>query len=215
MRRRAHARRTVAQLPGAAARERDQLLHRTRRQRRVHDQRQHEARDLRHPPEIAKRIDRRVRAQALDRSQARCGQQQRVAVGRLLRDILPCDQAAGAGPVVDDHLLADGLADRRRDQARDQIVRTAGRRADDQPHRLCGKTLCERDQRRSERAGGKRSEKFATFVHSITFSAVIRSDCGILRPNALAVLPLMNNSNFVGCSTGRSPGLAPLKILST
>jgi hypothetical protein len=26
---------------------------------------------------------------------------------------------------------------------------------------------------------------------------------------------LMINSNFVGCSTGRSAGLAPLRILST
>jgi hypothetical protein len=43
-------------------------------------------------------------------------------------------------------------------------------------------------------------------------SALSRSDCGIERPRALAVLRLMISSNFVGCSTGRSPGLAPLRI---
>ena len=32
---------------------------------------------------------------------------------------------------------------------------------------------------------------------------------------ALAVLLLITNSNVVGCSTGRSPGFAPFKILST
>jgi hypothetical protein len=36
-----------------------------------------------------------------------------------------------------------------------------------------------------------------------------------MRPSALAVLRLMMSSNLVGCSTGRSLGLAPLKILST
>jgi len=40
-------------------------------------------------------------------------------------------------------------------------------------------------------------------THSITLSALIRSDCGILRPNAFAVLRLINNSNFVGCSRMR------------
>ena len=49
----------------------------------------------------------------------------------------------------------------------------------------------------------------------ITSSAWKRSSGGILRPSSFAVLRLMTNSNFVGCSTGRSPGLAPFRILST
>ena len=52
-------------------------------------------------------------------------------------------------------------------------------------------------------------------VYSITLSALISSDCGILSPNALAVLLLMNNSNLVGCSIGRSAGLAPRRIFAT
>src|SRR5437870_3204196 len=52
-------------------------------------------------------------------------------------------------------------------------------------------------------------------VYSMTWSARRRSGCGIVSPKALAVFRLITNSNFVGCWTGRSPGLAPLRILST
>ena len=52
-------------------------------------------------------------------------------------------------------------------------------------------------------------------IHSITSSARASNFGGTSRPSALAVLRLMTNSNLVGCCTGRSPGLAPLKILST
>src|SRR5438067_2200811 len=41
------------------------------------------------------------------------------------------------------------------------------------------------------------------------------TDCGIASASALAALRLMINSNFVGCSIGRSAGFAPLRILST
>src|SRR5262245_37709634 len=52
-------------------------------------------------------------------------------------------------------------------------------------------------------------------VHSTTWSARSRTDSGMVRPKALAVLALITNSNVVGSSTGRSAGLAPLRILST
>jgi hypothetical protein len=51
-------------------------------------------------------------------------------------------------------------------------------------------------------------------LYSITSSARESRVGGTVRPSALAVLRLMTSSNLVGCSTGRSPGLAPLKILS-
>ena len=38
---------------------------------------------------------------------------------------------------------------------------------------------------------------------------------GIVRPICFAVFKLNANSNFIGCSTGRSAGFAPLRILST
>jgi hypothetical protein len=49
-------------------------------------------------------------------------------------------------------------------------------------------------------------------THSITWSARARSGSGIVRPSAFAVFRLMTSSNFVGCWTGRSAGLAPLRI---
>ncbi len=50
---------------------------------------------------------------------------------------------------------------------------------------------------------------------STTWSARASNDGGIVRPRALAVLRLTTRSNLVGCSTGKSAGLAPLRILST
>ena len=51
--------------------------------------------------------------------------------------------------------------------------------------------------------------------HLITLSARTSTFGGIVRPICLAAFRLMMNSNFVGCSTGRSAGLAPFRILST
>ena len=49
----------------------------------------------------------------------------------------------------------------------------------------------------------------------ITLSALANTLGGIVRPICFAAFRLMMNSNFFGCSTGRSAGLAPFKILST
>ena len=48
--------------------------------------------------------------------------------------------------------------------------------------------------------------------HSITSSARASSDGGISRPSARTVLRLITSSNLVDCITGRSAGLAPLRI---
>ena len=49
----------------------------------------------------------------------------------------------------------------------------------------------------------------------ITLSALASTFGGIVRPICFAAFRLMMSSNFFGCSTGRSAGLAPLRILST
>ena len=67
--------------------------------------------------------------------------------------------------------------------------------------------------RRCARWSGKRSP--SREIYSITRSARTSTDCGIVRPSALAVLRLITSSILVGCSIGKSPGLAPLRILST
>ena len=55
----------------------------------------------------------------------------------------------------------------------------------------------------------------AACVHSITSVARIRMEGGIVMPRCLAVFRLSTRSKVVGCSIGRSPGLAPLRIRST
>jgi hypothetical protein len=40
--------------------------------------------------------------------------------------------------------------------------------------------------------------------HWITSSALSNTDCGIVRPSALAVFRLITSSNLLGCMTGRS-----------
>ncbi len=57
--------------------------------------------------------------------------------------------------------------------------------------------------------------RWSSTGYSITRSACSRIVFGIVSPSALSVFRLTTSSNLVGCSTGRSPGLAPLKILST
>src|SRR5262249_23128195 len=53
------------------------------------------------------------------------------------------------------------------------------------------------------------------YNHLMTLSARISTNGGIVRPRSSAVLRLITSSNFVGCSTGRSAGLTPIRILST
>src|SRR5262249_24158589 len=49
--------------------------------------------------------------------------------------------------------------------------------------------------------------------HSITSSASASSFSGTFKPRGCAVLRLITNSNFVGCSRGRVAGLTQLRIL--
>src|SRR5262245_26078379 len=71
--------------------------------------------------------------------------------------------------------------------------------------------------RRERPSGGRTAEQpdeIAAF-HSITSSARTKNVSEIARPSVLAVLRFTISSNFVGCSIGRSAGLAPLRMRST
>src|SRR6516165_5965136 len=70
-----------------------------------------------------------------------------------------------------------------------------------------------RERPRHCRAAEQCDERAA--LHSITWSASASMLSGITSPSAFAVFRLITNSNLVGCSTGRSAGLAPLRILAT
>ena len=71
-----------------------------------------------------------------------------------------------------------------------------------------------RERPRSRRAA-EQGDELAAPDHSITSSAIASTPGGMVRPSTLAVFKLMTSSNLVGKSTGRSPGFAPLMILST
>jgi hypothetical protein len=61
----------------------------------------------------------------------------------------------------------------------------------------------------------QQSARAVVVSYSITSSARASSVCGTVRPSAFAVVRLITRSNLVGCSTGRSAGFAPRRILST
>src|SRR5436305_2901495 len=71
------------------------------------------------------------------------------------------------------------------------------------------------DQRFVTRAPRQGSAWPGWNAYSITSSARARMVWGTTKPRSFAVLRLMTNSNLVGCSTGRSAGFAPFRILST
>src|SRR5262249_8216842 len=68
---------------------------------------------------------------------------------------------------------------------------------------------------RPRRRAAEQREEVAARDHSITSSARASSIGGTVRPIAFAVIRLIASSNLVGCSTGKSSGFAPRKILST
>src|SRR6516165_1760160 len=114
----------------------------------------------------------------------------------LDRDVLAFD---GAG-------FAEAFAERS-DTA--GIRRTVADESDDRNWLL----LRARRERPCSRAAKQRDE--GAPLHSITSSARARSIGGIWTPSALAVVRLITRANVVGCSTGKSLGLAPRRILST
>ena len=95
------------------------------------------------------------------------------------------------------------------------LVRSAvGRSTVEESNQRRCRLLCLRPKwPRGRRPAEQRDELAAP--HSITSSARRSSDVGNSMPIAFAVLRLMTSSYLTGCSTGRSPGWAPLRIFAT
>src|SRR5262249_27496841 len=122
----------------------------------------------------------------------------------LDRDVAAFDPAEFVQPL---HKGGDRLADHRR----------RGPAKEPDSWQLRRLPRARRERPRGRRAAEQR-DKLATLdlcAHSITSSAIASSDGGTVRPSVFAVLRLMTSSNFVGCITGRSAGLAPLRIRPT
>src|SRR5262245_18133926 len=149
--------------------------------------------------------------------------EQRVAVGRGTHDRLGGDMAAGDRTVVDDERLTEPLREPLTYQSRRDVRAASGREANNDAHRprRIGLRPCNaRDRRQRGSTGGQMQECAAgkfhfeppSSHHSITSSAVASSVGGTVRPSSLAVARLMTSSNFDACITGRSAGLAPLRM---
>ena len=79
-----------------------------------------------------------------------------------------------------------------------------------QPHHRLARHLCQGSRRQGLNRVGP-----AAIAYSTTSSARTSNDGGTVRPSALAAFRLIASSNFEGCITGRSAGLAPLRIRPT
>ena len=116
---------------------------------------------------------------------------------KLKSNVLPFDVPEIAQPLPkhSPKLFRIGIAnDQHADRRHLRLLRCAGKRPP------CGCTAEKRDE--------------LAPPHSITSSASASSIGGIAKPSALAVFKLMTRSNLVGCSTARSAGFAPRRILS-
>ena len=104
--------------------------------------------------------------------------QQRVAIGRRLGDRVGRDVAAGTRLVLDDELLAQPLRQPLAHQARHDVGRPAGGKADDDARRLGRVGLRPRELRQgrhSGRARGQMHERAAGKFHGASSAAAASS----------------------------------------
>ncbi len=87
--------------------------------------------------------------------------------------------------------------------------------SDHVPH-LCPESADSCFRGRISVSGHKRNRhRSKQHPYSITSSALTRISDGIASPSDAAVFAFTTNSNFTGCSTGKSAGFSPLSILVT
>src|SRR5215471_3247289 len=119
--------------------------------------------------------------------------------------------------VFDQHVLAldiAGVFEALAECAQAVRVRVVRRCGVEEPNHGHRRLLSMRSKRPRHRRTAEQRDELAA-LHSITSSARASNASGTVKPSALAVFILMISSKWVGCSTGRSAGRAPLRILST
>src|SRR6185503_15459499 len=89
------------------------------------------------------------------------GEQQRIAVRRRLDRQVDADRAAGAGAVLDEHLLAEPARNVLADEPGDEVEPAAGRERHDEAHRPVRIGLSARDRGREYRACRSTHDEFA------------------------------------------------------
>ena len=176
MQRAAHPAGAVLDIAGLGFGQRNELLDRFDRQLRVDRERVRARSEQRDRREGLQRVDGQLVKRRIDRM--RDGDdQQRVAVGRRLRHQFGADDAAGAGLVLDDELLAEPLAEAAQlDDARQDVVQPARRERHDHPHRLVRRVVLRRDRReRRETVQAAISSRAASWSWPIPPSSQVRA----------------------------------------
>ena len=129
--------RPVVHRAGLALGERHQFLHRGHADGRVHRQHERERTDHRHRREVLHRVVGQLVVEAgIEGHRPACADEQRVAVGRGLRDKVGADDRVRARLVLDDEGLPEPLLQLRADQAPEDVVGAPGRKPDDEAHGL-------------------------------------------------------------------------------
>ena len=146
----------------------DELLDRVHRDARVDDDGERRHRDHRDRLEILHRIVERLdHSDRIEDQRTGAAEQDRVAVGRSMRDGHRADRAAGAALVLD----IDGAAERRLDvlgpQPRHRIIDAARRKGNDELDGAVGILRLRCTEPRCERAAGERREasQYVTTLH--------------------------------------------------
>ena len=111
-------------------------MRRVHRHRGVHGKDAHQPRDRRYSDEVFQHVIRQLWVEVRIGDERLRIHHDRIAVGRALRDDLGADHPGRAGPVVDRELLVELLAHFLKHEPRYDIGRAAGRKHDDNPHRL-------------------------------------------------------------------------------
>ena len=137
MRRRADAGRGEVEPSRFGLGEIDQVLHGPHREHWVNGENLRRGTDHADRSEVLDRVVWQLLLQdRIDRESRRARKKQRVAIGRGSRADFGADDAAGAGAVVDDDLLAELLAQFCCKHAAEDVVAAARWKRDDHPHRL-------------------------------------------------------------------------------
>src|SRR5262249_36221747 len=117
-------------------------------------------------------------------------------MAKLVGDVAPFDITEVAHPAHE--FLAERIVAR-------------GSRLDVPDTRRLARLLRVRRERPRDSRAADQGDELAAF-HSITSSAATCRLSGTVSPSALAVLRFIRSSNLVGCKTGKSAGLSPLRI---
>ena len=136
----------------------DEFRQRLRGVCRIHHHDEGGARDAGDRRDVADEIEIQFRVEAHIGNGRRADQEQRVAVGGRASDRFGRDIGAGARAVLDDDLLAEPLRERLADDARDDVGRRAGGKADDQMHRPRRIGIRPCDPRNSRERGSARCQ---------------------------------------------------------